>query len=854
MAISPTTQSFMQPPPTTEDETQAFEAGFGQMAHNLLAAKYPDLVDQVATFKVIESDIQTGSAIGMFLLSRGGETLHIPVVLANNQIKPLEIMYSKDKNIFLPLKHQWLEEIDRGSIDSLGEGVKPPKNLETDMDIRNLVIPPAVGRYSYASVEKGATLVRFLHESPNHVKIAFAKILENNKKILKFAFEQFDREDLLEAMTPVAEKAAAERAPLVEVLTVGNSEDEFLNAFRNDVASAFQEAVKEGYVVKDQRVVSNVAINHEEPLKLHQAKESGFYRVQLVDGRFVYALVVAPVQSLEASLYGGKRTDLERKRNEYRAAHKKKDRDMLENESPDHDTPVEPDHVRFLIYTEDGDIFTTDKPPLGEKVVPAAMSGKLADVMAGGDSTVTPGYGFFVCFKGGKVTATEPTEVMSISTGTDGTRRIKTTTGRVLVTNAQSPIAAVIAPKGSMITHIPASYKFIKGSRNYTDKIICNADVALRYSDRLRKHASYAVKIHRDGLADAWIIRGAPHSGQPLTKLGAITTLVKDLDLRARDAKEILEKTAEKGHHSFYVVRPMEFLKFATWVKEGQGMAAAPPPMQPPGMAPVPAAPPPPPVDPMAAGGMPPPMDPMAGPSMMDPMMAPPMPMAPPPPSPVDQAVVEISSELAQQAADVAEQMAEQQRDLATHLEVLQAVKQRADEIVTEQTGMPMGPEAGMPMGPEAGMPMGPEAGMPMAPEAGMPMGPEAGGMPVDPTSMMSPDMMASGASPFMDQAADLGDEQAFEATAIGSLAANADLKSIVGNYMPNLEEALDNLGRILMSIWIKEDELRTDFGEMDYIDLEEKLRNVFNNLGNLILRINQTAMTAPSQDEQEVT
>lgn len=212
----------------------------------------------------------------------------------------------------------------------------------------------------------------------------------------------------------------------------------------------------------------------------------------------------------------------------------------------------------------------------------------------------------------------------------------------------------------------------------------------------------------------------------------------------------------------------------------------------------------------------PPMMDPMMAPPMMDPMMA-----APPPPSPVDQAVVEISSELAQQAADVAEQMAEQQRDLATHLEVLDAVKQRADQIVAQQTGVPSGPEAGMPVGPEAGM---------------------------------SPDMMAAGAAPFMDQAADLGDEQAFEATAIGSLATNADLKSIVSSYMPNLEEALDNLGRILLSIWMQESKIRTDFGEEDYVDLEEKLRNVFNNLGNLILRINQTAMTAPSQDEQEIT
>ncbi len=293
-------QTYMQPPPTDEDATQAFEAGFSQMAHNVLTAKYPELVSQIGTFKVLSTDLDNGSGVGAFVLIRGGETLHIPVILAKNQIKPMEILYVKDKNIFLPLKQAWLEEIDRGALDSLGEGVETPKNLEHDSDIRNLLIPPSVGRYGFASVNKGATLTRFLYEAPNFVKRAFALILENHPKILKYAFETFDKDDLLDAMQPVTEKTANAWSDLTDILTPDDSAEKFREIFGDAAADAWQEAVKESYVVKDQRIVSNTAINAEEPVRLHEAKESGFYRLQLTNGKFTNAVVIANPQPLEA--------------------------------------------------------------------------------------------------------------------------------------------------------------------------------------------------------------------------------------------------------------------------------------------------------------------------------------------------------------------------------------------------------------------------------------------------------------------------------------------------------------------------------------------------------------------------
>jgi len=112
--------------------------------------------------------------------------------------------------------------------------------------------------------------------------------------------------------------------------------------------------------------------------------------------------------------------------------------------------------------------------------------------------------------------------------------------------------------------------------------------------------------------------------------------------------------------------------------------------------------------------------------------------------------------------------------------------------------------------------------------------------------------MMAGQAAPMMDQAAALEDPEAFEATAIGALSSNPDLRGLVADYMPTLETALDNLARILTSLWIEEDKYRTELGESDYAAVEEKLRNVFNNLGSLVLKINQTVMAAKPEDEVE--
>lgn len=157
-AISPRTQAMGQMGGTTDQAKAMFDQGLSQMAYNVLLSKLPNVAPDVVTFKVLETDHEEGSGVGAFVVIRHGQTLYIPVVMADNQIKPLDILYMKDLNAFMPLSKEWLEELDKQSLGEMGKGVTPPKTMPTDVDIRNTVVPPTTGRYSYAEERKKETL------------------------------------------------------------------------------------------------------------------------------------------------------------------------------------------------------------------------------------------------------------------------------------------------------------------------------------------------------------------------------------------------------------------------------------------------------------------------------------------------------------------------------------------------------------------------------------------------------------------------------------------------------------------------------------------------------------------------
>ena len=165
---------------------------------------------------------------------------------------------------------------------------------------------------------------------------------------------------------------------------------------------------------------------------------------------------------------------------------------------------------------------------------------------------------------------------------------------------------------------------------------------------------------------------------------------------------------------------------------------------------------------------------------------------------------------------------------------------------------MMMGGGGGMPpmdpsmMGGGGGMP-------PMDPSM---MGGDPSMMGGDP-SMMGGDPSMMGGAPggqmqappinpeFMEAAADLRDAGVFDTAAVASLVQSAEMTELVAQYLPHLEKSLDSLGRIILSVAMKQGDLMEELGEEDFSTLQAKLKQVFRGLGDLIIRLDRHTLAA---------
>ena len=128
--------------------------------------------------------------------------------------------------------------------------------------------------------------------------------------------------------------------------------------------------------------------------------------------------------------------------------------------------------------------------------------------------------------------------------------------------------------------------------------------------------------------------------------------------------------------------------------------------------------------------------------------------------------------------------------------------------------------------------------------------------MPMMSQEGFSPEQVAEQINPMMaDQAADFNDAGMFDTAAVGMLASAPVLQDIVSAYIPNLEKAMDNLGRILLTLWMKETETKDAIGEEAFLNLEDKLRTLFKNMGDVILSLSRNAMNAaPEAQNAQMT
>ena len=115
----------------------------------------------------------------------------------------------------------------------------------------------------------------------------------------------------------------------------------------------------------------------------------------------------------------------------------------------------------------------------------------------------------------------------------------------------------------------------------------------------------------------------------------------------------------------------------------------------------------------------------------------------------------------------------------------------------------------------------------------GMPGG-NAGSAPIDPEAMG----LAA-------QAGELGQRHVFDYASIGGLAKVYDTGALIDTYIPQFMQAVDRLGRVLFLYYWKNEDFGERYGTSDTVELEDTLRSVFKQFGNLALVLRRKTIDA---------
>lgn len=798
-ALSPRTQQMQAGLEAGPDqETALFEQGFSDMAYALLSSRMPDVVADVVTFKILDVDLDKGSGVGAFVVLRGQQPIYVPVVMADNAVKPLEIFYHKKLNVFLPLTKGWLDEIDKNALSSLGTGVKTPETLYTDVDIRNVVVPPITGRFSYASwvpkalvdvarvcsaqnldaatKEAGepALLLEVLDRAPNTIKAAYATFLKKNPGTLKQAAQVYGVTALQRALAPRLEKVAAKQQTggALWIADADNTPTDFKRIFGDRAAEAYAGVRKKGFAAKDDRLNRNMAVQEQPYERWTEPKQPGIYCLYASDGAEKPAFVMPnPIDIFDEGTRYGRRPIVPGHNPLVDNSYYDPTPHGSANKVYPMGRPDETDYVSrrgfgakpYLAVFSDGS-FIEPSRLVGRDLVADGIAGRLHERMFESvDGAPRVGKGFFVRQKGTTFQATVPLEIKSMSTNSDGVRRLKVTNmlgypEKTIATDPEHAYGTLWMPKGADVVYMPPDFIWIPlGERKNAKSFFQSAlDLQACMSSMLS-----AVGAKKVAIKDAGARQFSVDRSLPMPRIAALKKLAHEYVLSVEDADALLTKAAAAKHAVAWVASVPQLARMAVVLnklaaddgdsdKKKSDSGDKPKKKSPP------------------SGGAPdagadPGMDPSMGEQAAMAAMAPPP--APPPPAPLDLAAMEMDQAIQHEMQKLVEKQQTIQMLLARSHEIgggapvapmvqSQAMGAPPPSMNLATGGAPtMGPS---PMGPQPGtgpsIPQGPDVGGPFPPAANNPamMAGSGAGFGADPsTGDMSldgdPSMMAGG-------------------------------------------------------------------------------------------------------------
>ncbi len=132
-------------------------------------------------------------------------------------------------------------------------------------------------------------------------------------------------------------------------------------------------------------------------------------------------------------------------------------------------------------------------------------------------------------------------------------------------------------------------------------------------------------------------------------------------------------------------------------------------------------------------------------------------------------------------------------------------------------------------------------------------MGSPVEGLEGEPRQPMNREPMPG--QPLMDQvmqAAGSGQREVFDTSVLSSILDSSRRETLVDRYLDDIILGMDRIGRILFAIWTHPELFEEEFGSADLVEVEDGLRNCFDVVGSVVLKLKQRAADPATYGEVE--
>jgi hypothetical protein len=188
-----------------------FELKFSQLADSRLQEKVPSLYPYRVGFQLIDKNEDDTKGVGVMAFVLDGQWLYAPVFFIKGNLKGLELLFVKNKDMFVPLKDSWISFVKKGEARSLGEGkdrqqvrskkpdmihmmLSPQEKISTEQD--SLIDHETINAMFSKFAEQTKDLIS---EMPKLGKVAFQGLISTMEKDASFAeaiFQFYTPDDL----------------------------------------------------------------------------------------------------------------------------------------------------------------------------------------------------------------------------------------------------------------------------------------------------------------------------------------------------------------------------------------------------------------------------------------------------------------------------------------------------------------------------------------------------------------------------------------------------------------------------------------------------------------------------------